>query len=141
MECLNNLQNCGWLNLLELGNLDMGILNHSLRKPWLNILKGASPEAANVWLHSHLSMKWIITRSIRISQVLLDHKHCFKLSDGTFEAIGVNDLRSASIDSFVTATKLLPSEGYNYLRSIDLTNCRYITDVALSALAHGCHQL
>jgi hypothetical protein len=68
---LNILLICDWLDLQELGKLDMAISNHIGRKLWLNILEADGSQAANKWLHSHLSMRWVIMRSICLSHMSL----------------------------------------------------------------------
>jgi hypothetical protein len=37
---------CDWLNMQELGNLDMAISDHNARKLWLNILEADGSQAA-----------------------------------------------------------------------------------------------
>jgi hypothetical protein len=50
---------CDWLNMKELGKLDMAMSNHGAREAWLNVLKTARSQAASKWLHSHRSMRWV----------------------------------------------------------------------------------
>jgi hypothetical protein len=77
-----------WLNMLELGNLDIAMSNHGARELWLNMLKVDGSQAVNKWRQSHFSLRWIIMRFIRISQILVNPKHCLQLYDITFEVSG-----------------------------------------------------
>ena len=127
----------------ELGNIDMAVSNHSAREPWLNALKASTSQAVNEWHHSHFSMKWVMMRCIRITQVLAKQDKCVKLSDGTFtlEAVDANVLRSVSCDDMVNNSDMIIWEGCRYLQSINLSRCLGITDIGVSALGHGCGQL
>ena len=89
---------CNWLNMQELGNLDIAMSNHGRRMTWLNMLIADSSQAVNEWYHSHLSLRWIIMRSIRIYHVLVNLQHCLTLSDTTFEASNTSCTRSVSVD-------------------------------------------
>ena len=82
----------------ELGNLDMAASNHSAREQWLSALKSSASQAVDEWHHSHISMKWVIMRCIRITQVHVKYEKCFKLSDSTLEAIDIDLLRTVMYD-------------------------------------------
>jgi hypothetical protein len=140
-ESLYILLVCNWLNMPELGNLDMAMLNDSSREQWLNIVKVYGLQAVNEWHHCHLSLRWAIMRSIRLSNILVNPKQRIKLSDSTFEAKNINGNRSEYGVDAMNVRKLTIWEECKYLQSIDLSNCDGITDITVSAIGHGCDQL
>jgi hypothetical protein len=75
-------------------------------------------------------------RRLRISHFLVDPRHCFKVSDSTFEAAG-----STPIDDVVGTSNSLIWKGLKYLLSITVSRCWRIIDVGVSALGHGCGQI
>jgi hypothetical protein len=81
-----------WLDAQSLGLLDMAVSSNSARKQWLIILKSITCKAIDAWRHSHLSMKWVIRRDIRVTQILLSANHRDKVSDLSFEAVGIKNV-------------------------------------------------
>jgi Leucine Rich repeat len=149
IERLHILLICDWLSMQEVGNLDMAMSHRNARKLWLNMLSADGSQAASKWLHSHRSIRWVIQRSICISHLLVDTKHCSRVSDSTFEAAGTTGVGSASIDDSLGTTKLLSWEGLKYLLhitlrfllSITIDRSWCITDVIVPALSLECVQL
>ena len=167
LKSLHILLICDWLNMHELGNFDVAMSNHRRREHWLNLLEADGSQAANKWLQSHASMRWVITRCICISHFLVNPKHCTKVFDSTFEAAGANRRESASITGalekknwswkrikdLVLSTTLyrrgrardISVSGLaivcGQLKSINLGGCVGITDIGVSGLSNGCGQL
>jgi hypothetical protein len=81
---------CAWLDLQSLSVLDVAVSSSSARKTWLLMLKSITCDAIDVWHHSLLSIRWLMFRDIRVTQILVNRKHRDKISDLTFEAIGIN---------------------------------------------------
>jgi hypothetical protein len=77
-----------WLYVLELSNLDIAMSNQCARQLQLNMLKVDGTEAVNRWRQSHFSLRWIIMRFVRISQILVNPEHCLQLYDILFEVSG-----------------------------------------------------
>jgi Leucine Rich repeat len=121
--------------------LDIAVSSHSARKLWLTILKSIKSKAINTWHHSHWSMMWVILRSIRVSNILGDLNHCDRISDTTFEAVGINRSRTLSGEEISGDNIFSRWDEGKYLESIDLSQCDGFTDFGLSALAHRCVQL
>jgi F-box and leucine-rich repeat protein 2/20 len=83
----------------------------------------------------------VIKRNIRLSQILVIASHRDKVSDLTFEAVGIN-CYPASCDEEVKDDSILSTwEGRKYVQTIDLSSCGGITDIGLSALCYRCDQL
>jgi Leucine Rich repeat len=125
----------------HLGLLDIAVSSHSTRKQWLIILKSLNCKAIDVWRHSNLSIRWVIKRSIHVSHVLVHFNHCDTISDLTFQAIGINVSRVSCGEEVSRDYTLSIWGGHKYPHSIDLNNCRGITDKLISALTYGCGQL
>jgi Leucine Rich repeat len=131
---------CAWHSVQTLGLLDIAVSSNDVRKLWLEILKSITSKTIDEWRHSHLSIKWVIDRRIRVTQVLVNVRHRNEVSDLTFEAVGIS---SGTVDDEEGGDEYILSiwEGCQYLLSVGLGGCKRITDVGLSALAHGCSQL
>ena len=130
-----------WLNVQSLVILDIAVSSNSARKQWLITLEYITCNVIDGWFHSHSSMRWVIRRGIRSSQILVARNHGDKLSDVSFEAAGIN-CNVGSCDGEVRREGILSIwEGCKFIKSIDLKKYQGITDIGISALAHGCHQL
>jgi hypothetical protein len=86
---------CDWIDLQNLGLLDTDVSSYGARKQWLILLKSIAFKAVDKWLHSNLSMRWVITRSIVIGQILVNPKHRRTLSDPTVNAVDKNGSRTS----------------------------------------------
>jgi hypothetical protein len=131
---------CNWLDAKDLGILDGTFLSHSAREPWLNVLKSVSSETFDEWRHNHSSMRWVITKGIRVTQVLFNPDYSSGISDRTFEAVDMNNHRIESAYDVIRIPTLKIWGGCKYIQRIDLQNCHDITDMALTALGNGCRQ-
>ena len=82
-------------------------------------------------------------RSIRVTQVLVSKKHCNEVSDATFETETKQGDQTDAVACEREEVSNIYSlwEGLQYLEVMDLSHCSLITDVGVSALAHGCGQL
>jgi Leucine Rich repeat len=128
-----------WLNVQSLGLIDIAISCCGARKKWLIMLKTINSHTIDTWSHSHSSMKWVMTRNIRLSQVLLDcHHHSDTISDLTF---GADDSRTSFGDEVIGDRTLFIWGERKYLSAIDLSGCEGITGIGLSTLVRGCVQL
>ena len=116
---------CPWLDMQSLVRLDVAVSSTCARKLWLMILESVTCKAIDEWHHCYSSMMWAILRSIRITHILVKFSHRDRISKLIFEAVGILSIWKER----------------RYLESIDLSGCRGITDVGVSALGHGCGQL
>jgi Leucine Rich repeat len=132
---------CVWLNVQELVLLDMAVSSYSVRKEWLIILKFIMCKAIDGWRHSHSSIRWAIKRGIPVTHVFVGLKHRDTVSDITFEAVDINVSPYLCEKVVRVDDSLTIWEGHKYLLSIDLSGCKGITVIGLSALGHGCDQL
>jgi hypothetical protein len=98
---------------------------------WLNMLTADGSQAANKWLHSHASMRWVTERSIRISSLVLNPTHCSNVSDRTFEAAGANCLESASTTGVVSPITFWTWQQVRYLLSTDPDRRGQPTDIGV----------
>jgi hypothetical protein len=130
-----------WLDVQNLGLLDIALSSNIARKQWLIILSSNTCKAIDGWHHSHLSMRWVIKRNICVTQLLVNLKYRDTISDLTFQAVGINGSQTVRDEEVKGESNLSIWKESKYLLSIDLTRCRGITDMALSALGHGCGQL
>ena len=80
-------------------------------------------------------------RCMSVTQILMDLEHSDRVSDLTFEAVGINGSRTLLGDEVSGDCMLLTWEKREYVLSVDLSGCTDITDIGLSALGHGCSQL
>ena len=120
---------CTWLDVQSLGLLDMAVSSSGARKLWLQILKSIACKSIDTWRHSHTSIRWAILRSILLTQILVDHKHRDKLSDLTFEAVGINRSTTSYGEERSNDGILSIWGGCEYLKSANLSNCQGITDI------------
>jgi Leucine Rich repeat len=130
---------CIWLPAQNLGVLDMAVSSYSARKLWLTMLKSISWNVNDAWHHSHSSMIWVILRSI--SQILVNLKHRDRVSDLTFESVGINRGEKSCGEGESGDSILSIWKERKYLKSVNLSRCRGITDMGVSALGDGCGQL
>jgi Leucine Rich repeat len=134
---------CVWLDVQNFGVLDMSVSSYSARDQWLTMLRSISWKAIDAWQHSHSSLIWVILRSISITQILVNLKHRDeeRVSDVTFEAVGINRGQKSCGEGQSGDSMLSIWEEGKYLKSVDLSHCHGITDMVVSALADGCGQL
>ena len=132
---------CAWLNVQSLGLIDIAVSSYSARKQWLIILQSITCHAINVWRHSHSSMRWIMMRNIRVIHIQMKLDNSDRISDLTFEPVDISGTPASYGDEVENDSILSKWEGRKHLQSIDLHNCKGITDMGLSALGHGCGQL
>ena len=130
-----------WLKVESLGVLDIAMSSHSAREPWLITLKTVGRQAINVWCHSHSSMMWMMLRGIQVDHVLVDLNYKDRVSDVTFVAVGITCDRITCDDDVKGDSIWSIWEERRNLLSINLSCCRGITDIGLSALVAGCSQL
>jgi hypothetical protein len=126
--------------VVHLGLLDNAVSSVRARKQWLNLLKSVISKAIDGWHHSHSSIKWVIMRDIHVTQILVNLKHRSEISDITFEDVNVNGSQTSCDEAAKVVSTFLTWDEPKYLVSIDLSGCRRITDIGLSALGHGCAQ-
>jgi hypothetical protein len=130
-----------WLDLQNLGLLDMAVSSSNARKLWLIILKSVDCKAIGIWHHSHASIVWMILRSVRVTQILVSLKHRGRVSDLTFEAVGINLKRNSCRVEESSDSILSTWEERKCFELIDISQCYGITDIGVSALGHGCGHL
>ena len=132
---------CVWLDMRIIGLLDIAMSSRSARKIWLTTLKSIRSKVICVWHHSHSSMKWVMTRNIRVNQILANRNCRNRMSDLTFEDIDISGSPTTYGEEVENDSILSKWEGRRYLQLIDLSHCHGITDISISALVDGCSQL
>jgi Leucine Rich repeat len=133
-RCIDILLRFNWLSMKEVGHLDMAVSNHGT-------LKESASQTVNEWNHSHISMKLLIMRCIRITQVHVKAEKCVKVCNSSLKSIGTNFVRPVLCDDMITIRKMIIWIGSKHLKSIDLNHCVRITDIGVSALCQGSGQL
>jgi hypothetical protein len=132
---------CNWLTVCDLRLLDIAWSNHRFRRLWLNMLKSHPFQAVNDWHHSHLSMRWVINRKIRITQVLVNPAQLDTISDWTLQSADIDGIRGVPGTDITSSRTLFIWEESEHLQILHLAGCQGITDIDLIALGHGCGQI
>jgi Leucine Rich repeat len=130
-----------WLDVQTFSLLDIALSSYNAREQWLTLLKSNTCKAINLWHHNHSSIRWVIARGITVTQILVSHKYRDTISDLTFEAVGINGGGTVCGEEAKGGSDLSIWKKSKYLQSIDLSGCRRITDVGLSALGSRCVEL
>ena len=141
-----------WIDFRSIGTLDVAITNRRIRILWLQRLRSVTDENFENWVHSHSSMRWLITRGLRTSRIhIIDESEedvendeeeevdekSESITDLTFEGLDATNLREIKFESclLITDTTIsIISPESSPLRSIDLGDCRRITDTGLLSL-------
>jgi hypothetical protein len=132
---------CISLNMRSLSLLDVAVSICGARQQWLIILKTITCQTIDVWHHSHSSMRWMMMRSIRVTQIIANRKHSERVSDLTFGAVGMNGSRTSCDEEVKSDDNFLMWEESKYVLSIDISGCQGITDLGLAAVDLRCRQL
>jgi hypothetical protein len=127
--------------MTELCLLDTAVSNHSFRELLLNMLRSHSFTTVNDWCHSHLSIRWVIKRSIRVTQILVNPAQQNTISDRTLQSTDIISVQFVSSDDEPNSSMLFTWGESKYIRTLHLGGCEGITDIGVSALCHGCGQL
>ena len=158
-----------WLDLVCLSKLDVAIGNTDERLLWLRSLRTMDSKAFDAYEHSHSSLRWLIRRGARATRIRIlgTELERDRITDQTLAGVGslfttnahnrnfdndgagtfnshsaVGDrLRNRDITIETNTCTLVRRWGYHQLTSIDLSCCRHISDIGVSALAEGCHSL
>ena len=130
-----------WLDVKSLVGLDLALTNHVERLLWKKYLSGINARVFDDWLYCHHSIRWLISRTVRVSNVLINCKGKPHINDTTFEGINTRFLQSINLGDCENLTDdgiLAICDGCNHLLSIDLTCCGEITQSGISRLAQKC---
>ena len=130
-----------WIDYRSMVTLDVAITNHRTRILWLQRLRSISGGDVNNYMHSDLSMRWLIRRGLKPCTTRMNVKCKGSITDSTFEGIDAASLRHVSLNGcdLITDTCIsVIAHGCRLLQSIDLTGCRRVTDVGVSAVGNGC---
>jgi hypothetical protein len=129
-----------WLNVQDLGLLDMAVSSSSARRQWLIILKSIYCKAMDVWRHSDSSLRWAMMRSLNVSHILANLERGNRICDLTFEAAIINGSRTFD-EALRDDCLSLIWEKCKKVLSIDLSSCEGITDIGISVVVDRCSQL
>jgi Leucine Rich repeat len=105
------------------------------------MLRSHSFVAVNHWCHSHLSIRWVITRDIRVTQILVNPDQRNTIPDRTLQSTGIISVQFVSSDDEPNSNIQLARDESKYLQTIHLGGCEGITHIGASALGHVCRQL
>jgi hypothetical protein len=131
-----------WIDVKTFGVLDIALSSYIVRELWLITLKSITCKAVNEWHHSHSSMRWMMRRSLFVTHIVVGVKHRDEVSDFTFEPADINGGPASCGEGVRDDRKLSPMwQGCERLESIDLSSCRRMTDIGVSALGSGCSHL
>ena len=76
-----------WLDVRSLVGLDLAITNHVERLLWKKYLSGINARVFDDWLYCHQSIRWLISRTVRVSNFFINCKAKPHINDATFEGI------------------------------------------------------
>ena len=153
-----------WLDVGCICRLDIAVGNVDERLLWLRSLHTIDSKALNVHGHSHSSLRWLISRGARATEIRITgiNLESDRITDETFEGIGLlcaqnvgtggadaihirggarYSLRNREINVDTNKVVSVRPWGCHHLTSINLDWCRSISDIGLSAIAEGCHHL
>ena len=155
-------------NLLDLGDLavlDIAISNPDERKLWHSCLQQLEPRLLDDWLHSHHSIRWILKRKLRPTEIRILAGSRHQITSSTFQGADMPSLTSIDLsgcvnlgDSGIEAIlnccldqACRPShdddivigvetKGCRQLRNLNLSSCE-VSDIGLVAISKGCPNL
>ena len=153
-----------WLDVGCICMLDIAVGNVDERLLWLRSLQTMDSKAVDEYGHSHSSLRWLISRgaratAIRIRGINLESDRITdqsikgiglicaqKVDTGGADAIHIQSairysLCNREIKVDTNKVVFVRPRGCHQLTSINLSDCRSISDISMSAIAEGCHQL
>ena len=154
-----------WVDLVCLCQLDIAIGNIDDRLLWLRSLGTMDSKAVDAYEHCHSSIRWLTMRGARATTIRIKGTDLARdrITDQTFAGVGsfftsnadigdsactltnhsiVGDrLRNRDITIETSTVVSVRPWGICHLKSIDLSYCQNISDIGISALAEGCHDL
>ena len=120
-EDVSSLLLSEWIDIRTIGILDMAVTNRMTRVVWLRFLRSIKCVTINHWMHSHASIRWLITRGLRVTSIHINILCRHQISDLTFRDVETGR-----------------EGGLSQLQHIDIGRCGSVTDAGISALAQGC---
>ena len=142
-----------WLDIGSISSLDIAVGNKSERLQWVKCLGEIESKAINEYRHSHSSLRWLITRGARTISIYNRSGGGCDINDRTFLGLnlsstaqsldrhGSNYLMDTVGENFNMGGTGVQGISHNVLLSLILISCSKLTDVGVSAIAHGCPQL
>ena len=151
-----------WLDLNSICHLDIAICNRDNRQSWLNSLTTVDAVAIDEHKQGHSSMRWMISRRIKLKYIRInaikaheitggtflgiasewiismDLSDCINLHDGDLEVI-IRELHSK--DDCFYDNEFAPSKRCFRLKSINLSGCFRLSGIALFPLLRAGHNL
>ena len=138
-----------WLDVISICLLDIAVCSHNDRQLWLNSLAIVDAVAIYEHRHDHSSLRWMISRRIRMKKITICASKVDEIIGDTF--LGLVPTWITHID-FSNCTNLSISYMRNIiwshclsygtsLQTVILSYCEGISDVVISALAQSCPQL
>jgi hypothetical protein len=79
-------------------------------------------------MHSHSSMRWLISRDLRTSSIMMSDQYCDQITDLTFESMNIPGLERISLDSCYNVT-------YDIIRAV-LRGCPLLVEISLAYCNH-----
>ena len=119
-------------------NTDCMISNENTKSIWLQCLKTAINLKALVTMeYDHSWIRWIIDRGVKTSKILVKQASVREITDATFKNIKMSTLRSINLSNckeVTDATIKGLSIGCPNITSINISNCRKTTNASMVIL-------
>ena len=134
-----------WLDFRCLGVMDMAVTNALERRTWLSILSAVEGNILDDWRHCHLSLRWLIKRSVNPKIIstcdISERKSRRVITFDSVADISMNSLESIELRHGSMTDAIVPVlvRGCPRLMSIELSG--HFTGSGISALAYGFPQL
>ena len=136
-----------WLDLICICKLDTAIGNGNERSLWLHILHTMDSIAVDEYDHSHLSVRWLITRGARATKIRIKQRslECNGITDETFAGVCILSSQGARTDNIDYTLKTdCANTSWGRITESYRSEDRDITtdmDTFASVRPHGCHNL
>lgn len=134
-----------WLDLRSFLVLDVAMTNKNERTQWLENLKKTRLLSMNEWHHDQSSITWLIDRGIvNASHICIRSDAKWQITDSTFDGAIFPLLLSLDLTDCRRISDSLLSALIKVcpvLLSITVDNCPDISDIGIKAVATGCPQI
>jgi F-box and leucine-rich repeat protein 2/20 len=134
-----------WLDVRSFLVLDVAMTNKNERSQWLGNLKKTQSSSVDEWHHDQSSIRWLINRGIvNASHIRIRNDAKWQITDSTFDGAIFPLLRSLDLTECRRISDTLLSALIKVcpvLLSVTVDNCPNISDIGIAAVATGCPQL
>ena len=133
-----------WLDVVCLSKLDISTSCSYSRPIWEVCLRLINAKAFDGWCHCRSSLEWLIKRTLMVTSIQTLPHAALTLSDISLKGIKLHSLKSVNLNNCKCITDdgiALIAKGCPNLLTVNFRRCDCMTDVSITALALGCPQL